>query len=295
MRYNVSWSDVTEEKPIVPLLMLTADISPAVGKNLEYDVPDYKYLPEQYQKEDDPTIQRLERVAPFNELFQHEFFGEKYHGPENVKLLRCVGHLHLAALRMWMEDADTGEILCDGVGGYGNDPDQDAGFLTSVSVSSYEDDEIKVFPSDRVIKFVTEYNASEVHTGVMGMEFIFISSEETVLPNDLSLSVDPCIAQKCDPSLLTPMSDEMMMKAEGNSEQEDVCADTIADSPGCTFGNLCDCEEFVNAPESSGCNGTYTSQMGDVEVNSLCRKYCGCPAVEDKKGGECDDVIEEHP
>jgi len=130
-----------------------------------------------------------------------------------------------------MEDADTGEILCDGVGGYGNDPDQDAGFLTSVSVSSYEDDEIKVFPSDRVIKFVTEYNASEVHTGVMGMEFIFISSEETVLPNDLSLSVDPCIAQKCDPSLLTPMSDEMLMKAEGNSEQEDVCADTIADSP----------------------------------------------------------------
>jgi len=51
----------------------------------------------------------------------------------------------------------------------------------------------------------------------------------------------------------------------------------------------------VNAPESTGCNGTYTSQMGDVEVNSLCRKYCGCPALEDKKGGECDDVIEEHP
>ena len=86
-----------------------------------------------------------------------------------------VGHLHVAALRMWIEDATTGEIICDGLGGYGTDPDQDAGFLTSVSVSNYEGDDIKVFPSDRVMKFVTEYNASEVHTGVMGMEFIFIS------------------------------------------------------------------------------------------------------------------------
>merc|ERR1712232_650992 len=173
----------------------------------------------------------------------------------------------------------------------------DAGFLTSVSVSSYEGDDIKVFPSDRVMKFVTEYNASEVHTGVMGMEFIFISSEESVMPEDLSYSVDACVAQKCDPTLLPPVSGEMLMKAEG--KQEDVCVDTIADSMGCKFGNLCSCDEFVRAPESTGCNGVYTSDWGDIEINSLCREYCGCPPLEDNEGGDgnadCDDEIEGHP
>jgi len=79
---------------------------------------------------------------------------------------------------------------------------------------------------------------------------------------------------------------------------EDVCVDTILDSMGCKFGNLCSCDEFVNAPESTGCNGVYTSDWGDIEINSLCREYCGCPPLEDNEGDDskanCDDKIEGH-
>merc|ERR1712232_1029769 len=68
---------------------------------------------------------------------------------------------------------------------------------------------------------------------------------------------------------------------------------------GCKFGNLCSCDVLVNAPESTGCNGTYTSDWGDIEINSLCREYCGCPSVDDSVDGggnnDCDDKIESHP
>merc|ERR1719343_80873 len=257
MRYNVSYSEVEEGKPITNLMMLTADISPAVGKVFEYDVPSYKYLSLSEQKKDYPRVQRLERNMPFNELFKHEFFGADYYGPETVKLLRCVGHLHVAAIRMWIEDAETGEILCDGIGGYGADPNQDKGFLTSVTVSNYErEEDIKVFPHDRQVKFVTEYNATELHTGVMGMYFIFISSEDSITTEEVQLNVDLCAASSCDYSLLppTPVEFDNLENSDGDALS---CVDTIADSPGCSFGGLCDCKELVNAPESTGCNGTY--------------------------------------
>lgn len=116
MRYNVSYADVPEEEPVTNVQMLTADISPAVGRAIEFDVPMYEYIRDGNAKEGMPRIQRLEREGPFNELFKMEFFGDDYAGPETVKFLRCVGHLHIAAIGMWLEDTETGRVICDGEG-----------------------------------------------------------------------------------------------------------------------------------------------------------------------------------
>lgn len=285
MRYNVSYSDIKPEQPVSELLMLTADISPAVDKNLEFDVPKWTLLNEDEQKDTDPYIQRLERTMPFNLMFHHEFFGPLYSGPDTVKLFRCVGHLHVAAIGMWLEDAETGEMLCEGVGFYGTDETQDKGFLNAVAVDDY--DEPKVFPADRLVTLVTEYNATILHTGVMGMEFIFVSGERTIHANDTKLTVDTCIPGFCRAALLP-----RVIKPDNNTAEEDVCEDTLKDHPACTFGNMCSCEEFVNAPESTGCGGMYTSDWGEIEINSVCRKYCDCPPVSSKK---CEDALPTSP
>ena len=58
------------------------------------------------------------------------------------------------------------------------------------------------------------------------------------------------------------------------------CEDELTNSPVCRFGNLCGCEEFVNAPESTGCGEIYTSDMGNIEVNSMCASHCdACPGT----------------
>merc|ERR1712232_1241137 len=47
------------------------------------------------------------------------------------------------------------------------------------------------------------------------------------------------------------------------------CVDSISESPMCQFAGICECEEFVNAPESTGCGGVYASSMGDVTINDV--------------------------
>ena len=116
MRYNVSYFDVPEDEPIKNIQMLTADISPAVGKAIEFDIPSYQYLKSDNIKDGMPHVQRLEREGPFNELFKMEFFGDEYAGPSTVRFFRCVGHLHIAALGMWLVDAETGQMICNGEG-----------------------------------------------------------------------------------------------------------------------------------------------------------------------------------
>jgi len=60
------------------------------------------------------------------------------------------------------------------------------------------------------------------------------------------------------------------------------CADTLSSSPICSFGNICTCEEFVNAEESTGCGGVYRSDFGDVDIDTYCTAYCGsCPEGDD--------------
>lgn len=121
MRYNISYSEVREDAPVTAVQQITTDASPAVGKSIEYDVPSFQYLPEDQRK--DGYIQRLERTGRFRDLFQMDFFGDAYAGPDTVRLLRCVGHLHIAAIGMWLEDAETGEVICSGVGTHGTDPE----------------------------------------------------------------------------------------------------------------------------------------------------------------------------
>lgn len=279
MRYNVSYSDIPEDEPVNELLMLTADISPVVDRTIEFDVPAFQDLPEQFQKPGDPFVQRLEREMPFNEMFKHEFFGADYYGPDEVKLFRCVGHLHVAAIGMYLEDATTGERLCDGKGFYGEDPKQDKGFLNAIAVDDYQ--EPKVFPKDRMVRLITEYNATEVHTGVMGMLFIFISGERTVSASEADLKIDVCAQPTCDTSLLPVLTLDDVASP--------VCEDTLAQNPACQFGGLCDCDDVINAAESTGCGGTYSSQSGDLVVNSVCARSCGCPVT------ECEDTLPNSP
>jgi len=280
MRYNVSYSDIPDDEPITDVQMLTADISPVVGKQIEFDVPSFNYLKPENRDPDDPHIQRLVRTGPFKDLFKMEFFGDDYSGPETVKLLRCVGHLHIAALGMWLEDATTGEMICSGAGTDGTGPD-DKGFLTAIEVESY--DPPLEFPADREVRLVTEYNATILHTGVMGMWFAFISSDKQVKREEASLQMGICKENVCDVSLLpAPPSTETIAQAS-------VCFDALQGSPACRFASLCSCEEFINHPDSSGCGGVFTSEMGDIEVNSLCALSCdACPKT-------CEDELPNGP
>jgi hypothetical protein len=211
---------------------------------------------------------------------------------------------------MYLEDTVTGERLCDGQTAYGKDPATNQGFLTSVSVNDY--DPPKTFPSDRVVRFVTDYNATQLHTGVMGYWFLFVAGSGEVNSTVTNMTVNICQRSTCDVDLLpqidmtpfqTPTSDApaagaVTTRQGGNATD---CVDTLAESPACTFGGLCDCESFVNAPESTGCDGFYSSAMGDVNVRSVCANYCGCDvsvAVEEAATGtgeDCVDTLVDHP
>lgn len=324
MRYNVTYRELTEEaeaaalegnpdmEPLVDVDLLIADIAPAVDMLLEYDVPSYQFLPADQQADDNPFVQRLERVAPFNEMFQVSFFAGPYNGPDEVVILRCVAHMHVAAITQYLEDAETGERFCTGNAVYGTTPGADDGFVTAVTVDNH--DPPIIIPANRKVRFVTEYNATHVHTGVMGYLFVFVAGENQVTADVMNLTVPLCLQPTCDASLLPSIDMEPYKTTEASTQGDpgsmvdletgDGCSDTLSESPTCSFGGLCECEEFVNAPESTGCGGVYESAFGDLEVNSLCAKYCGCnitKAVEEVEQGmqeiECEltDTLSESP
>jgi len=275
MRYNVTYYEIEEDKPIQRVVWLTADQSPSVGMNIEYNVPQFDSLPQDQQliNSDNPDqkMQRLERFGPFNTIFQKGYFEDDYDGPDTVKILRCGAHLHTAAIAMYLEDTVTGKIICASTTKYGTDPDINEGFLIGTDVSNYEEP-IEI-PSDRLVRLVTDYDARESHTGVMAMIFMFVSSGEEITAETAALNVDMCLLDTCDTSLLPSIEDTKPLGPE-----ED-CLNEIAEHPMCKFGNLCTCENIVNAPESTGCNGVYASSFGDVEINSVCSAYCGCPSL----------------
>jgi len=105
------------------------------------------------------------------------------------------------------------------------------------------------------------------------------------------------MGEPLQPAIAPPSDTSTSSRQDDNSD----CQDTLADSPSCTFGGLCDCETFVNAPESSGCDGFYSSPMGDVEVRSVCAKYCGCDVTIDIEeaigtaGDDCVDALDKNP
>ena len=312
MRYNITYRELQEEDaPVTDVRMLTADISPEAGNYvLEHDVFSAEYLPEDQVSPDNPDVQRLEMIKPFNEIFSEEFFQRPYALSPTVKLLRCVAHLHVAAIDMWLENVETGEKICDGSTTYGIDPESDKDFLTAVEVSNY--DPPLEFAENLMVRFVSEYNATNVHTGVMGYFFLFVAGDDEVSSKEVNVTVDLCLHSTCDAALLpvldiSPFQQEVA-SSEGR-ELETECIDTLAESPSCTFGRVCDCDEFINAKESTGCNGFYSSTWGNIEVRSVCASSCGCDtsaAIEEavqftvsqtnaSADEDCVDTLANHP
>lgn len=115
----------------------------------------------------------------------------------------------------------------------------------------------------------------------MGMLFIFISGEREISAREAELRIDVCAQPTCDTSLLPLLTLDDVAGP--------VCEDTLPQSPACQFGGLCNCNDVINAPESTGCGGTYTSEAGDMVVDSVCAKSCGCPAT------NCEDTLASSP
>ena len=70
------------------------------------------------------------------------------------------------------------------------------------------------------------------------------------------------------------------------------CIDALANSPMCSFGGLCDCEEFVNSPDSTGCGGVYTSEFGESPVDDYCAKHCEACPDEGNEGPSQDELLQ---
>merc|ERR1712151_1065843 len=107
------------------------------------------------------------------------------------------------------------------------------GFLTSIGTQDY--DPPIVLSANMPIRFVTHYNASITHTGVMGYLFLFVSEHVAkgggnynnyvveVGPKEAALTVDLCAPSKCDTSLLASV------------ENISLCEDTISSSYLCSY------------------------------------------------------------
>lgn len=63
---------------------------------------------------------------------------------------------------------------------------------------------------------------------------------------------------------------------ERSLEETSTCQDNLDGFPSCQFGGVCDCETFVNLPESEGCGGFFNSgEWGSYSMDELCPLYCG--------------------
>eukprot|EP00808_Paulinella_micropora_P018126 g22576.t1 len=264
MRYNVSYKDIDSVQEI---LMYTADISPAVGKSIEYDVPKYTNLPAKDVSPTDPQVQHLVIEGQFKDLFKDNFFQNDYTGPKTVRLFRCVGHLHVAAIGMWLIDAETGQTLCENIGVHGTDPEKDKGLLISLTVTN--NNPPIAFPHDRRVRLIVDYNASTLHTGVMGMWFVFLGTDRMVTAFDAQLSVPLCLAESCDATLLPSAPTDVSPPP---------CVDALRASPICRWGRICDCAVLTTLQPNSGCGGVFTTDFGPMPIDALCAKYCNaCP------------------
>jgi len=256
MRYNVTWRKIDVE--YVEAGMLTADISPAVGRTIEYDVPASA-----------SGLQSLSITKPFDEMFHHGFFQELYSGPDIVRIVRCVGHQHIAALGIWLYDAETNETLCESFPVYGTVAGVDEGMVTDLTREDF--DPPRVVPRRRLVRLRTDYNATEQHTGVMGMLFLFYDSQYLVKPRpDASsrLLLDPCISDKCDVRALFGCPTE---SADDEKCGAQPCEDIIVSHPMCRFGGQCDCGDLI---AEHGCGNVWSTSWGDVVVNDLCARSC---------------------
>ena len=57
--------------------------------------------------------------------------------------------------------------------------------------------------------------------------------------------------------------------------QNTPCQDNLAESPACLLGGVCDCADFVNLPESTGCGGVIKTDFEESSIDEICPLYCG--------------------
>jgi len=262
LRYNVTYSELSDiDVPIEPITMVTADVAVAVDKYIEWDVPQWQNLTEEFQLEGNPKVQVLTHTGTLRELFGGFFPGATYTGTDLMEIHRCIGHLHIAALGMWLYDDLTDELICHNDVTYGTDPDADKGFLKAISVTNY-DPPLEIL-ADRRVRLVTHYDAEILHTGVMGLLFLFVAEKEKQITEvEAKLNADICSPTSCNVAKVLPNGG---------------CRDAIEDSIICTFGGVCECNELLSLGDTvGGCQGVYMSSFGNMTVGSLCAEHCGC-------------------
>lgn len=285
LRYNVSWSEISETESIRPIIGLTADIALALGKTVEFDVPKFDLLPVSQRLPDDPTVQFLERTGKISDLFVSGALGRTDFIPDStdsIEVHRCTGHMHIGGLGMWLQNMETGEVICHNNVTYGENPITDKGFLIAVGTQNF--DPPVIIPSDTQLRIVTHYNASELHTGVMGLFSIFVAEHQDghhieVGPKETELTVELCTFNTCNPTLL-PSIDSIVL-----------CQDALQTTRICTNMGICDCDTFLAREEVTGCGGVMKHPRGgDIPVERFCAKTCGCQHIANEK--EKNKIIE---
>jgi hypothetical protein len=290
LRYNVTYSELNDlNKPVKPLTTVTTDIAPAVGGNIEFDVPSYENLPLSHRLPEDNKVQVLERMGNFQDIFNvylSESSGIQNNSHDTIEIYRCTGHLHIGGIKIWLEDATTGEIICHHNTTYGNDPLADVGFLTSIAVNNY--DPPIVIKKDLPCRLITHYNATSMHTGVMGLLSVDVSEQNGLVgPQEASLTANICSRPICNASSLPSAHDI------------EICKDNIGDSVICSYFDICDCQSLLSHPFiTGGCDDPISTGGGrNFTPRIVCQEYCGCEekSDEDKEAllvSEFSNVIE---
>jgi len=280
MRYNVTWGEVPEGDPIISVVSMTTDMALAVDSNVEWDVPSYENLPESQRHPTILNIQVLERIGTLKDVFGGTSFVAGNYDYDMFEIHRCIGHMHIGAIEAWIRIAETEDLICNPQATYGDDPSKDKHFLTSIGVESF--DPPLVLPGDTEMKVTIHYNASELHTGVMGLFTLFVSdhAQSTAIRHgETALTIDLCETSECDASIFPDM-DEISLR----------CEDDITTTRLCSLGNICTCEEFLKLPYvNGGCDEGAKLVLppvfggGKYPVEMFCAKSCGCKHPKDEK------------
>merc|ERR1711862_314460 len=118
-------------------------------------------------------------------------------------------------------------------------------------------------------KMVTHYDATVLHTGVMGLLTLFVSNDDPIElhKDEVKLTVDLCETPKCNASMLP------------STEGIETCQDNL-DSL-CNFLGICSCEALLSLPMvEDGCDGKLVTARGNYDVTQFCAKHCGCKQSE---------------
>jgi len=265
--------DIPEGEYIEPVNLLTADIAQVFGKSIEFDVPLYTNLPKEHVSFGDSQVQALQLFGTVRDLFWHGIYDRIFDGPDIMKIHRCAGHMHIGAIAQFIENVDTGEIICTSKANYGTDPTSNQGFLTSMDVTNF--DPPLTLSAEGNIRLVTHYNASIVHTGVMGLLQIWYSDGDVhVQKDETPLAVNFCAPSTCDATKLPSV--------ESLSDQ--ICSDDLEASYFCIALGMCSCDDFLALPQvKGGCNGYIKTPVGNYDVTDFCAKTCKCVHLDNEQ------------